>query len=543
MEMPPGRAARAIESRHLSARSGGMSMSARRFSRFFLVAIIILGAAVAGFSQTYRYLKIWVNNTNSHIDEHTFGVVETEWYVGSIAFPVTKMTSDDGPAPQKCWFERNGQKDNPAPGYWTYRMYDGEIGDTSKYTVDYKSKYATIGFEPYPFAWVLDLGDGNGIAPDSVWIRGLKDDRRVITELKCYGSNDGENWVLLGESDNPSHVENRLHFENAGGGAALSLLGPTRSSHLYVGETMKFLWYYNPDSVSGDLELSISPDSGVTWLPLPNQPHKDDMVYEWTIPEELNGHALVSPTIAVSIAEKGNEGSRKALYGINISPQGTNPFVVDNSDIDQVEIAGDWLASSASEGFEGADYIHDQGQMKSGKEVRYKPAIQRPGMYAVYGKWTSHENRAQAVPYTVQTVGGPITVTADQRTNGGEWVLLDTFALAQSEGQTVVTISSAGTSDGEIVIADALKFVYIAELSTPIVTNLHAGPHAIVSRPRFYSAIHARRISVPKGASSVVLFDLRGREIARYALGARSGSIVQLPAIAKAATVLGVRFE
>jgi hypothetical protein len=518
-------------------------MSARKYCHVFFVAFIILGTAVSGFSQTYRYLKIWVNNTNSHIDEHTFGVVETEWYVGSIGFPVTKMTSDDGPAPQKCWFERNGKKDNPAPGYWTYRMYDGEIGDTSKYTVDYKSKYATIGFEPYPFSWVLDLGDGNGIAPDSVWIRGLKDDRRVITELKCYGSNDAENWVLLGESDNPSHVENRLHFENAGGGAALSLLGPATSSHLYVGESMKFLWHYNPDSIAGDLELSISPDSGATWLPLPNQPNKDDMVYEWTIPAELNGQQLVSPEVAVSIVEKGNESSRRAIYGINISPQGTKPFVIDNSD-NNVEVIGDWLASSASSGFEGSDYIHDQGQNKAGKEVRYKPTIQRAGMYIIYGKWTAHFNRAQAAPYTVQTVGGPVTVTADQRTNGGEWVLLDTFALAQSEGQTVVTISTAGTLDGEIVIADALKFVYIDELSTPVMmSKSHAAPQALSARPRFYSALDARVITAPAGARSVVIFDLRGREITRQSLRLQSGATLKLPAAAQAAGVIGVQFE
>jgi hypothetical protein len=491
---------------------------------------VVLCAATLSMAQTFRYLKIAVNNDSPHLDEHTFGVVEAVWFVGNVGFPVTKMTSDNSPAPLRAWFERDGAVDQPASGYPSYRMYDGELGDTSRYTVEYKSTYATIGLLPYPFAWVLDLGEGNGIAPDSVWIRGLKDDRRWITELKCYGSNDNENWILLGEAEEPSYVENGIPLENSGGGA-LSLLSPAKGAVYWVGETIRFMWYVNPDSVSGDIELAISPDSGGQWLTLPAVDQQSSQ-YDWVIPATHEGQDLASDKVAVSIMETGNPSSRKAVYGIRINPAGTKPFIVDSED-PEAEVIGDWAASSALSGFEGNNYLWDNGAPKTGKKVIYKPTIQLAGEYAIYGKWTAANNRAKAAPYIIETVGGQQTVTVNQEENGGEWVLLDTFALAVTSGSPVVTISAEGTPDlEEHVVADAVRFEYIRALSSharrPASPALR--PAAASRGPRFGIVRSGDAIHLPAGVARVAVFDLRGRIIARYVAPDRGAAwVLRLP--------------
>ena len=55
------------------------------------------------------------------------------------------------------------------------------------------------------------------------------------------------------------------------------------------------------------------------------------------------------------------------------------------------------------------------------------------GDYAIYAKWTAHANRATDAKYTIQHSGGSDTVAVNQQQNGGQWNLLGTYTLDQTE--------------------------------------------------------------------------------------------------------------
>jgi hypothetical protein len=93
---------------------------------------------------------------------------------------------------------------------------------------------------------------------------------------------------------------------------------------------------------------------------------------------------------------------------------------------------------------------------KGAKSVLFTPALTAPGIYQVFARWTDGSNRASNVPIDVLHSGGLATVTVDQRTNGGSWVLLGTWAFdAGALGSVMIRTAGA---DG-YVVADAVRFV------------------------------------------------------------------------------------
>ena len=127
--------------------------------------------------------------------------------------------------------------------------------------------------------------------------------------------------------------------------------------------------------------------------------------------------------------------------------------IIDNLDT-QVSVAGSWGSSTASPGFEGVDYFHDQNSAKGSKWLTFTPGLTRDGLYDIFLRWTSFSNRASNVPVDIIHAGGTTTVTVDQRNNGGRWNLLGTFNL-RSNGSSEVKIRTDGT-DG-YVVADAIR--------------------------------------------------------------------------------------
>jgi hypothetical protein len=117
--------------------------------------------------------------------------------------------------------------------------------------------------------------------------------------------------------------------------------------------------------------------------------------------------------------------------------------------------AGTWLSSSTTPGFYGADYEHDNNEGKGASWQRFTPSLPAAGSYQVYLRWTAGPNRAGNVPVDIEHNGGVTTRTVDQRTHGGEWVSVGTYAFATTGGSVLIrTDNTKG-----YVIADAVRFV------------------------------------------------------------------------------------
>ncbi len=283
---------------------------------------------------------------------------------------------------------------------------------------------------------------------------------------------------------------------------ALSLINPTPSAKFSVGDVMTISWSYNPDSLDAPLDITYSPDNGKSELVIVGGANTADGKYEWTIPAQLGGIDVVSQEGVIEISDY-DKYEYKRTVNVIITPAGTEPIIVDNSDAGKVQFVGTWAASSASAGFYGADYQHDNNASKGSMHTVYTPGIAAVGNYEIFMQWTSHANRASNVPVSIKTLAGNQTVIVNQREDGGKWNNLGTFPLGTD---ATVTLSNAGT-DG-IVVADAVKFEYLGATSTATATRSMASMK-MHRAPRVVTSVNAVRI--PAGVAGLRLYSVSGR--------------------------------
>ncbi len=134
---------------------------------------------------------------------------------------------------------------------------------------------------------------------------------------------------------------------------------------------------------------------------------------------------------------------------------GSPDIVVDNSDVAHVSLTGAWISANSATGFIGSDYLHDDDIGQGSKSVTYSPPTSVVGAQRVYGRWTSHSNRASNVPMHVVDSNGTRTILVDQRSNGGKWNLLGIFSGVQS-----VSVRTSGANGH--VVADAVGFAPVS---------------------------------------------------------------------------------
>ena len=146
--------------------------------------------------------------------------------------------------------------------------------------------------------------------------------------------------------------------------------------------------------------------------------------------------------------------------------------IVDNKDVAQVVVTGDWMASAATPGFYGDDYLHDKNAgATGGKSVRFTPNLPAPGPYEVSMRWVTGQSRAYNAPVDITHAAGTTTTNVNQQAYNGQWVPL---------GQFVFNAGTAGSAllrnDGTnaYVIADAVRFL-LAETPLVILDNLSPG--------------------------------------------------------------------
>jgi lysophospholipase L1-like esterase len=140
----------------------------------------------------------------------------------------------------------------------------------------------------------------------------------------------------------------------------------------------------------------------------------------------------------------------------------TGGIIVDNSDATGITRTGEWLESSATAGFHGPNYLHDANTGQGTKSVRYTPILPSAGTYEVFGRWTTHTNRATNVRFDIIHSGGTTSVTRNQQLNNGVWVSLGSYTFPAG---TVGSVLIRNDDANGFVIADAVRFVGSGETS------------------------------------------------------------------------------
>ena len=131
-------------------------------------------------------------------------------------------------------------------------------------------------------------------------------------------------------------------------------------------------------------------------------------------------------------------------------------IIVDNG---AASMTGTWtLATGATDKY-GADYRY-KGPGTGSAYLEYIPNIPVAGNYQVYEWHSVGSNRATDAKYQIYPNGDAQTVVVNQTVNGGRWNLVGTYNFAIGRPGSVRINDNYST--GTVVIADALKFVFVS---------------------------------------------------------------------------------
>ncbi|HTW95230.1 MAG TPA: fibronectin type III domain-containing protein [Tepidisphaeraceae bacterium] len=129
---------------------------------------------------------------------------------------------------------------------------------------------------------------------------------------------------------------------------------------------------------------------------------------------------------------------------------------ISSSSTPQVTWVGKWWASSSIPGYYGSEYLNDGNQGKGTKSVTFNVALPEAGTYDVYTWYPATSTNAASVPVSIVSASGTSNVTVDEEVDGGQWVLLGTYAF-DATGQVI--FNTTGTTG--LVVVNAVKLVMV----------------------------------------------------------------------------------
>ena len=149
-----------------------------------------------------------------------------------------------------------------------------------------------------------------------------------------------------------------------------------------------------------------------------------------------------------------------------------NRVVIDNSDPGFSKNGSPWSKSTSATDKFGINYLYTSTNYET-RTATWSRQIIGAGNFHVYAWWSAGENRASNTKYIIHSSIGDVVVRKNQENSGGQWVLLGKYGFDSLLSLTVST-QGAETGDGQIVVADAVKFVLAGGEQTP--TDTPAGP-------------------------------------------------------------------
>ncbi len=131
----------------------------------------------------------------------------------------------------------------------------------------------------------------------------------------------------------------------------------------------------------------------------------------------------------------------------------------------------------------GSDYRFALGSTIGNSNVTYRPNICADGYYDVYLWYVTGSNRATNAPWRIVYSGGSTNIPVNQKINGSSWWrLAASVPFAQGTSGYVRLYNTNASSGGAstVVIADAVRFTYVAPLTAASATTLSSSANPSV---------------------------------------------------------------
>jgi RHS repeat-associated protein len=228
---------------------------------------------------------------------------------------------------------------------------------------------------------------------------------------------------------------------------------------------------YTYDQVGNQTEVSAPPSEGQTVRNVTKTDYFDNgwvrsSTDPWDIATKYDYNAIGQQTNRTLESAGGSsnrvittdyypDGKLKSKTDDGV-PVGKHVALADDSDFNNAgSIGGTWTSSSTGTGFQGFGYATHPAGTGTTSWI-WNLVIPQDGDYEVFVKYPAVSGATANASYQVDHADGTATKTVDQRTGGGEWVSVGSFAF--DEGNTH-RISLSDQASGGTVLADAVKLV------------------------------------------------------------------------------------
>ena len=152
--------------------------------------------------------------------------------------------------------------------------------------------------------------------------------------------------------------------------------------------------------------------------------------------------------------------------GITETPGFIDEIIIDNVD---AEFEGDWATGSSSSDKYGDDYRYAMSNVSGATaNACFRPGLPETTTYEIFEWHPRGTNRANPAEIIIHHSGGETIKYVNQQTNGGVWISLGSYEI--NSGTDCYVKITNNFSNGNVVMADAIKFSYLNTGSTPTPT-------------------------------------------------------------------------
>jgi hypothetical protein len=144
----------------------------------------------------------------------------------------------------------------------------------------------------------------------------------------------------------------------------------------------------------------------------------------------------------------------------------TGDIIIDNP---AASVVGSWATGTSASGHYGSDYRYSSPG--TGSYLQYTPNLPKAGQYDIYEWHSQGTNRTTTGKVVVSHSGGSQFISINQQINGGKWNLLGRFNFTQGSSGNVRITNGFTASADTVIIADAVKFVFVGAATVPTPTK------------------------------------------------------------------------
>lgn len=143
-------------------------------------------------------------------------------------------------------------------------------------------------------------------------------------------------------------------------------------------------------------------------------------------------------------------------------------IIIDDAD-PECTFTGSWSIGTYSGGWppSASSYHWMLTASSPSGTATWTPNILVPGKYDVYTYYNQGSNRSTMAPFSIVSANGTSYYTINQQTNGSQWYKFASGIEFKAGTSGYVQLHNGTGESSKVVIADAVKFVYVGPETTP----------------------------------------------------------------------------